>query len=353
MLRETGVDNLTHTLVGIALSRAFFKDKAPLATTMLIVAANAPDVDVLWSMRGIRYIEYHRGVTHSLLFLPLGMLLIAGLWRGLAGRLQRRKGSWDAALGCWRPRGDATEGTLKNPVSWRLGLMAGLLGLGSHLLMDWTNSYGIRLLDPLSQRWFALDWMPIVDPWLWLILLAFLTVPMLLAMVQRDQGGPRGHYRKSAAAALLAMGIWWGVRAAAHQQALHQLRLALQEPAENGALAAYPTLTSPLVWRGVASLPDRYQIGNITVGSGKPPRLQDLYKPAATPAILAAEHTGAARIFLSFARDPWVQTRSGAGNTTVVLISDLRFGRPKSFHGMGVRVRLQNNLQPISEKFRF
>ena len=347
------MDNLTHSLVGIALSRAFFKDKAPLATTMLIVAANAPDVDVLWSMRGIRYIEYHRGFTHSLLFLPLGMLLIAWLWRGLAGRLQRRKGNWDPAQGRWRPRGEAEEGQRKNPVSWRLGLAAGLLGIGSHLLMDWTNSYGIRLLDPLSQHWFALDWMPIVDPWLWLILLACLNLPMLLAMVQRDQGGPRGHYRKSAAVALLAMGAWWGVRAAAHQRALEKLRQALDEPAANRALAAYPTFTSPLTWRGVASLPDRYQIGNITAGNGKPPRLHNLYKPVATPAILAAEHTRAARIFLQFARDPWVKTRPGAGNTKVVMISDLRFGTPKSFHGMGVRVRLQHNLRPMSEQFRF
>lgn len=345
------MDNLTHSLVGIALSRAFFKDKAPLATTMLIVAANAPDVDVLWSLRGIRYIEYHRGFTHSLLFLPLGMLLIAGLWRGLAGRLQRRKGSWDPAQGRWR--GEAAVGRRKNPVSWRLGLAAGLLGIGSHLLMDWTNSYGIRLLDPLSQRWFALDWMPIVDPWLWLILLAFLTVPMLLAMVQRDQGAPRGNYRKSAAAALLAMGVWWGVRAAAHQQACGQLRQGLDEPVANRALAAFPTFTSPLIWQGVASLPDRYQMGTIRAWSGKPPRLHSLYKPAATPAILAAEHTGMARIFLQFARDPWVRTRPGAGNTTLALISDLRFGTPKNFHGMGVRVRLQHNLRPISERFRF
>ena len=72
------MDNLTHSLVGIALSRAFFKKRMALATTTLVIAANAPDLDLLWSGRGIRYLQYHRGIAHSLFALPVWALLIAG-----------------------------------------------------------------------------------------------------------------------------------------------------------------------------------------------------------------------------------------------------------------------------------
>ena len=38
-----------------------------------------------------------------------------------------------------------------------------------HVFMDFTNSYGVRLLMPFSDRWFYGDALYIVDPWLYLI----------------------------------------------------------------------------------------------------------------------------------------------------------------------------------------
>ena len=48
----------------------------------------------------------------------------------------------------------------------------GYIGVLSHVAMDWLNTYGVRLLMPLSPQWFYGDAVFIVDPWLWLMFAA-------------------------------------------------------------------------------------------------------------------------------------------------------------------------------------
>jgi inner membrane protein len=43
------------------------------------------------------------------------------------------------------------------------------LAVWSHPLLDWLNTYGVRLLMPFDGRWFYGDTLFIVDPWLWLL----------------------------------------------------------------------------------------------------------------------------------------------------------------------------------------
>jgi inner membrane protein len=38
-------------------------------------------------------------------------------------------------------------------------------------LLDLTNTYGVRLLEPLSNRWFYGDTLFIMDPWIWIALI--------------------------------------------------------------------------------------------------------------------------------------------------------------------------------------
>src|SRR6185437_11084267 len=140
------MDSLTHSLVGVALSRTFFKRRMVYATTAAVVAANLPDLDVVYSWPGIRYLEYHRGLLHSVWMVPVWALLVALGVRWAA----RRRG-------------------LEAPALW-MGCALGVVCVGSHVLLDWANAYGVRLLAPFSQRWFALDWLPILDPWIYLIL---------------------------------------------------------------------------------------------------------------------------------------------------------------------------------------
>jgi inner membrane protein len=72
------MDNLTHTLTGVLLARAGLNRVAPRATLTLVLAVNAPDIDVVARWRGsLAYLHYHRGPTHSLAALPVLAALVA------------------------------------------------------------------------------------------------------------------------------------------------------------------------------------------------------------------------------------------------------------------------------------
>ena len=65
------MDNLTHTLAGVMLSRAGLNRVAPRATLVLALAANAPDIDIVTRGWGsLAYLHHHRGLSHSLLAVP-------------------------------------------------------------------------------------------------------------------------------------------------------------------------------------------------------------------------------------------------------------------------------------------
>ena len=60
------MDNLTHTLTGLALSRAGLSRWYARPTLVLMLAANIPDIDIVTIAGGpFNYFQYHRGVTHS------------------------------------------------------------------------------------------------------------------------------------------------------------------------------------------------------------------------------------------------------------------------------------------------
>jgi inner membrane protein len=50
-------------------------------------------------------------------------------------------------------------------------LLACLLGTLSHPALDFLNTYGTRIAEPLSHRWFYGDTLFIMDPWIWLMLI--------------------------------------------------------------------------------------------------------------------------------------------------------------------------------------
>jgi inner membrane protein len=146
------MENVCHTLAGFALARAGLRKTTPLATTALVVGANLPDVDLAWSsFRSVLvYYHLHRGWTHSIagsavLTLAFWILLLVVDRRLPALRLRERA----------RPL----------PL-----LAAATIGVGSHLLLDAANSYGLRPFLPWSGRWVYGDLWVIVDPWLWLFL---------------------------------------------------------------------------------------------------------------------------------------------------------------------------------------
>src|SRR5690349_24763949 len=85
------MDPVTHFLTGAVLSRAGFNRKAAYATLAMTLAAEAPDLDTVWSVRGpIAAFQHHRGITHTLLGVPFDGLVVVGfVWLVHRWRLRR------------------------------------------------------------------------------------------------------------------------------------------------------------------------------------------------------------------------------------------------------------------------
>ena len=150
------MDNLTHSLIGALLGQAGLKRKTGLGLPTLIIAANLPDVDGVCMPLGTVSLAMRRGLTHG----PLAMLVLPLLLTGAMvwfDRWQTRRGT----------RPDARQ-----PVDPAWLLVLAYIGCLSHPLFDWMNSYGVRLLEPFSHRWFYGDALFIVDPWLLAMLFA-------------------------------------------------------------------------------------------------------------------------------------------------------------------------------------
>jgi inner membrane protein len=144
------VDNLTHSLVGALLGRMGLKRLTPYAMPALILSANLPDIDSFVApLVGIAPIAGHRGFTHGiggLVTMPFFAAAIILLWERL------------------RP---SKEGLVRPPGL----LLACFLGTLSHPALDFLNTYGTRLAEPLSHRWFYGDTLFIIDPWIWITLI--------------------------------------------------------------------------------------------------------------------------------------------------------------------------------------
>lgn len=151
------MDNLTHSLVGALAGQMGLKRKTGLAMPMLIIAANIPDIDAVATLLGgHQHMALRRGLTHgpiALFLLPL-LLWACMLW-------------FDA----WQTRrGKRPDGRLPIDRPWLLGLA--YLGCATHPLLDWLNSYGVRLLEPFSSEWFYGDSIFIIDIWIWVAIIS-------------------------------------------------------------------------------------------------------------------------------------------------------------------------------------
>jgi len=150
------MDNITHTMAGAVLARAGLDRRGtlPLAAPTLMLAANAPDIDIFVMFMGsYAGLEYRRGWTHG----PIALLLLPLVLTGMML-------AWDRLV---RRRGE--RGVSLVPATVGATLLIAFIGVISHPALDWLNTYGVRVLMPFSREWFYGDAVFIIDPWLWLL----------------------------------------------------------------------------------------------------------------------------------------------------------------------------------------
>jgi inner membrane protein len=290
--------------VGLLLARSGLKRFTPCASAIAVVAANAPDFDALcWFGGPLSYIRWHRNFTHSLFALPIMALLSAGLVRAF-GRRQIR----------WLP-------------AWLIAMM----GVASHLILDLTNVYGVRLLLPFSGRWFHWDFTPVVDLSIWAILLIGIAIPALSRLVEAEIGGRRQSSGAGwAMAALLMFAAYDFGRGVFHSRAVAFMEARIYDGNPPIRTGAFPE-ANPLRWTGIAETRDAYIESVVDLReSFRAQSGHTWYKAQQTSALLAAMSTQPFQRFLEFVQYPiWVIEPSvDAERTSIVRLVDFRFGTP-------------------------
>ena len=316
------MDPVTHFLTGACMGRSGFNRKSALATVTMVLAAEAADIDVVWGIKGpIAGLQHHRGITHSFVGVPFIAVAVLGLVY-LLHRFRSRK----------RPARAAQSGP---PVRWGFLYFCALLAALSHLLLDYTTAYGIRLFEPFNYRWYSWDIVFIVEPLMLLALVAGLAIPGLLGLVSQEIGarskGPRG--RVGAIVALICVVAIWGVRDYQHRRAVSAMNSFVYHEAEPLRLAAYPYMINPFRWHGVVETRDFLE--TVPVNSLAPDVDSDTgilyYKPPVTDVLNAAEASYMGRVYLDWAVFPYVREANlGERGGHLVEFQDLRYTYPSS-----------------------
>jgi inner membrane protein len=327
------MENLTHTLVGLMMARCGLAKNTTHGGGMMMLAANMPDIDTIaWFGGPLTYIEYHRGYAHALASAPLMALIPILLVRaGMSSRTY----------------------------------LASLAGVLSHLLLDWTNVYGIRLLLPFSPRWLHLDITDIVDPWIWVILFVALIAPWLSGLVSREIGESKasgGVKRGWAWFAILALLAFEGARFIAHQRAIDVMNSRLYDGAVARRISALPGNFSPLQWRGVIEGEGVVRIVPIDLAKDFDPTSGRVEYPAPiSPSIEAASHSRPFEVFGQFNQRPFWQVKGptdpaplDATRTDALRVEliDLRFGTPER-PGFEATALVDATGRVLQSEFRF
>jgi inner membrane protein len=239
--------------------------------------------------------------------------------------------------GIWRLRGRPIKNPALPPRWGLLFLFAYIAGL-SHILLDFTNNYGVRPFWPFWEKWYSWDIVFIVEPLLWIALTAGLVVPGFFALIGQEVGERRPGLRGRTAAilALAAMVLLWGVRDFEHRRAVAALRASSYDGTDLVRVGAYPTYINPFTWHGVVETRNFYGLAEVNSLSPEfypPGKMEIRYKPEETAITLAAKRSYLGRVYLDWAAFPITQTTSTAEGGWLVEFQDLRFEQPLRIGG--------------------
>jgi len=360
------MDNLTHSLVGLTAAKAGLEKLSPGATTLCVLAANAPDSDIVVLAFGDRwsFLQHHRGITHAIVGVTCLAVVLPLIFYGV-DRL------WS------RYKDQLPQTNLK-------GLfIASFITSATHPVLDWTNNYGIRWFLPWSQKWSYGDFVFIVDPYLWLILggavflltartrflkiiwgivaaaTTFLVIasprsgglpyPRLIALlwilivaafiVLMMKNAQERWGTKIAFVAIVIALCYWSLLAFAHSRAVvrgneEAARMANGETVAR--LAAMPRLASPFHWDCVFET-DRamYRFDFSLLGTDTSNAVRyEKPGPELKSVVDYVSQQRSGQIFLNFARFPVLKVADpGCSTRTLVQIADLRYTEPGRSRG--------------------
>lgn len=251
------MDTLTHALSGALVGRLLApaanaqsaRASPPVWQAVVAGAAAAtfPDLDfVLGYVSDLAYLRGHRGVTHSLLLMPLWGLLLAAVLAALF-RLRQRDPDRDFNLD--RPAPD-----------WRAFYLIACVGVFVHILGDLITQFGTMILAPFSDRRFGWGTTFVID----LVFTAIILAALAASALWRRS-------RLPAALGMVALAGWVGVCALGRSEAIDAARA--YAAANNIAVVtvdAAPRPASPFNWTAIVFDGERYHYAHLNTRRSAP-----------------------------------------------------------------------------------
>ena len=342
------MEPVTHFLTGACIGRAGLNRRTAYATLAATLAAEAPDLDIVWGFAGpVTGLAHHRGISHTLIAAPVVALIITGfVW--LLDRL------W------YSLRGSAAKHA-REPIRWLWVYISAFLADLSHLVLDWTNNYGVRPFFPFNGRWFEGDLVFIAEPFLWILLVGALLIPSLLGLADREinrnnRARPTLRGRGWAVFALLAMLAFWSFRKVEQIKARNLVASSQITPTPASRITVEPYPINPFRWHALLETDTAWQVAEVDTRTGaveSDPRVNAILKPPLTPAIQVARRTHLGQVYLDWSKWPVIRDFGAqpvqwrpfpdmpvSGESTIhqwnaVEFSDLRFAYNYLDLGMG------------------
>ncbi len=227
------MDTLTHALSGALLARAtagIEKPALPIGRRVAVgtLVAAFPDIDVVASwISPLSYLYHHRGITHSLVMLPLWTILLASIFALI-----------------WR-----------HGPGWKTYVPVVALSLMVHIAGDWITGFGTMIFAPLSDYRHGLGTTFIIDLWFSGIIVAGLALSLL--------------WRRSRVPAVAGLAVLAGyvvMQYALLQQAIDfGAQHARAAGIEHARVTAIPRPVSPFNWTVMVENAETYHYAHINL----------------------------------------------------------------------------------------
>jgi inner membrane protein len=286
------LDNVTHAALGLAISEAGFPSLGRAGLALALVASELPDIDIFFGMGNAwSMVTMHRGITHSLLLMPLAAATLAGIWW------------WFGAAGAYRAY-----------------LALALVCLLGHISLDVLTSYGTQILEPLSHHRFGLGWVAVLDPAVTLALLA----GGIGAWWMR--GSDPAAAARLALAGLVVTACYMGTGALQHARAMRVLQRQTASLGEPLAADATPQLGTIFLWRLLYRNADTFWLARYNSLTGDLSGAQAV-AASVDPALRPLLESPRAKTFRHFAGG-LILPHLENGNPGALVLEDMRFSWP-------------------------
>jgi inner membrane protein len=280
------MDSLTHGLLGLAIGALRRADRDRTAVLLAcVLAAEIPDVDYLWPADNsvLHSLKAHRGLSHSLLAVPLVAFAATALTKLIFRRAQA--------------------------VTMFLWCLPAVLF--AHLLADAWTGWGTRLALPFSDARVTLDWMMVIDP--------LFTLPLLVGALWGVR--KRTLIRRAVLTGATVSCAYLAARIAIRAE----LTSRVQESYPSAeTIQVFPSWFGPIHWRYVAVFAERYAVGRVSAFAA--PQEQAIHRRAHGDGLSPlANSNETVREALAWARFPIANERPRAPSGRELSIADLRY----------------------------